>query len=103
MPIWRLIPVDSDDLCWQASSHRGPVLVRAPDEEAARAAAQAALGVKTRFPPGAGLAVPPWTRPALVRAERVKDAPYPLDGPVALLEPSFDADLRPSPPRKGSG
>jgi hypothetical protein len=89
MPVWKLQPLDPSDPNWEASSHRAPVVVRAPDEEAAREAAQQAFGVKTRFSPGAGVIAPPWTRPSLVAAERVRDPRYDEDGPTEVLEPSF--------------
>jgi hypothetical protein len=45
MTIWQLSPVDLSDPNWQASSHRGPAIVRAPDEKTARDVAQSAFGV----------------------------------------------------------
>ena len=51
MPVWKLTPIDLDDPNWEASSHRSAAVVRAPDEDAARAAAAKAFDVATRFPP----------------------------------------------------
>jgi hypothetical protein len=89
MPLWKLQPLDLSDPNWEASSHRGVVIVRAPDEETARAEAERAFGVKTRFAPGAGLRVPPWKRALLVSAERVRDQRYEEEGPTEVLEPTF--------------
>ena len=89
MPIWKLSPVDPLDPNWEASSHRGDVIIRAADEAAARAAAAEAFDVATRFPPGAGLRVPPWTRADLVKAERITDPRYDPQGPVQVLDPAF--------------
>jgi hypothetical protein len=89
MPLWRLQPLDLTDPSWEASSHRGPVIVRATDERAAREEAQRAFGVKTRFAPGEGVKAPPWKRASLVSAERVKDERYEEEGPTEVLEPSF--------------
>jgi hypothetical protein len=89
MPLWKLQPLDLSDPNWEASSHRGLVIVRAPDEEEARDVAQRAFGVKTRFSPGAGVQAPPWTRAALVAAERTEDERYEQEGPSAVLQPSF--------------
>jgi hypothetical protein len=89
MPLWRLQPLDLGDPNWEASAHRGLVVVRAPDEEAAREAAQHAFGVKTRFSPGAGVTAPPWKRASLVSAERIRDQRYHEEGPAEVLEPSF--------------
>lgn len=97
MPIWRLIPIDLRDRNWEASSHRGPVVVRAEDEDEARKLTQEAFGVKTRFAPGEGVLAPPWLRAELVRAEVVTDTPHERDGPSEVLEPSFTRDLAGEP------
>ena len=89
MPLWKLQPLDLSDPNWEASSHRGAVIVRAPDEETAREEAERAFGVKTRFSPGEGIKVPPWMRPSLVAAERVRDQRYEEEGPTEVLEPAF--------------
>lgn len=87
MPLWQLTPVDLRDPAWEASSHRGMVVVRAPHEKDARHAAEEAFGVKTRFSPGAGLKVPPWRRPGLVTAEIIRDERYEEEGPTEVLFP----------------
>jgi hypothetical protein len=97
MLIWKLVPVDLDDPCWQGSSHRGPVIVRAPDEDRARTAAQSIFGVTTRFPPGAANARAVWKRRELVNAEIVASERFDPVGPVAVLEPSFETDLARQP------
>jgi len=60
MPIWRLTPLDLADPSWEASSHRGMAIVRAPTERLAREEAQKVFGVKTGFTPGGGVKAPPW-------------------------------------------
>ena len=89
MPIWRLTPIDAEDPNWEASSHRGLVVVRARSEASAREAAEKAFGVPTRFPPGKGMRVPPWMRSELVRAEIIDSPIYPAEGPTEVLEPFF--------------
>lgn len=89
MPVWKLIPTDLADPNWQASSHRGLAVVRAPNEHAARKVAQAAFDVATHFPPGDGARFPPWSSPTLVKAEEIEDARYDAKGPTELLEPLF--------------
>ncbi|HLB81022.1 MAG TPA: hypothetical protein VJJ77_11020 [Dongiaceae bacterium] len=88
MALWKLTPLDLTDRNWEASSHRGMAIVRAPDAQAARDAAQRAFGVKTRFRPGAGMTPPPWERDELVKAESVADPRYDPEGPTEVLEPS---------------
>jgi hypothetical protein len=100
MFIWKLTPVSTDDPLWLASSHRAPVIVRAPDEESARAAAQDQFGVAARFPPGTGVVGAPWKRPNLARAEIVEHTRHATDGPLEVLEPSFETDLVMRPPPK---
>lgn len=87
MALWTLTPVDLADPNWEASSHRGRVLVRAPNAEAARAIAGQAFDVKTRFKPGQALVVPPWRRAALVTVARVDDPRYDAEGATEVLEP----------------
>ena len=89
MALWKLTPIDLLDPNWVASSHRSAAVVRAPSETAARQAAQAAFGVKAGFKPGSGVKVPPWTRDALVKAERIEDDRYDPAGPTEVLQPSF--------------
>lgn len=90
MPVWKLTPIDLDDPNWEASSHRGLVIVRAPNEASARKAAEEAFGVPTRFRPTKGMRVPPWMRSELVRAEIVDNPIYSAEGPTEVLEPSFE-------------
>lgn len=89
MPIWSLTPVDLDEPNWEASSHRGPVIVRARNEAQARAVAAAAFDVKTGFRPGRGMRVPPWTRATMVRAEHIDDPRFEAEGPAEVLQPRF--------------
>jgi hypothetical protein len=100
MYIWKLTPVDTDDPLWLASSHRALVIVRAPDEGSARTAAQQQFGVAARFPAGTRIVGAPWTRPDVVRAEIVKESGHTTEGPLAVLEPSFETDLAAQPPPK---
>jgi hypothetical protein len=87
MAVWQLIPIDLLDPNWEASSHRGTVLVRARSKAAARALAAESFTIATRFPPGHGVKAPPWTRSSLVKVERVEDARYPARGPDEVLDP----------------
>lgn len=87
MPVWELTPVDLLDPDWEASSHQGRVVVRAPHEKDARDEAEKAFGVKTRFEPGGGIKAPPWKRPALVKASIMHDELYDEEGPTEILFP----------------
>ena len=89
MPLWELTPVDLLDPDWEASSHRGNVIVRAPREEVARDEAEKAFGVKTRFEPGGGVKAPPWKRPTLVTAKIIQNDRYEEDGPTEIVFPAL--------------
>lgn len=88
MAIFSLIPVDLNDPNWEASSHRGRVIVRAANEQQARAVAAEAFDVKTGFRPGQGMRFPPWTRASVVRAQRIDDPCFDGKGPAEVLEPA---------------
>ena len=100
MPIWQLSPVDLSDPNWEASSHRGTAIVRAPDEKTAREAAQSAFGVATRFKHRPRL-IPPWTRAKLVHASHIEDQRFDPDGPSGVLVPSFESGPRRAPQDAG--
>jgi hypothetical protein len=89
MPLWVLTPVDLADPNWEASSYRGPVMVRAPNAQKARAVAARTFDVKTGFKPGQGLRFPPWRRAALVTVARVHDPRFEPEGATEVLEPSL--------------
>jgi hypothetical protein len=95
MAIWHLTPVDLDDPSWEASSHRGAVIVRAESEDLARGIAQDTFGVKTRFRAQQRIIEAPWKRDKLVRAERISDPRFEEKGPAQVLSPSgFEPDLK---------
>ncbi|HWE18078.1 MAG TPA: BON domain-containing protein [Hyphomicrobiaceae bacterium] len=96
MPIWQLSPVDLSDPNWEASSHRGTAIVRAPDEKTARETAQSAFGVATTFKHHPRL-IAPWTRAKLVHASHIEDQRFDPEGPSGVLVPSFEADLAAHP------
>jgi hypothetical protein len=86
--IYRLAPIDSGDPSWETSAHKGDCIVRAKSEDEARALAEKALRRSTAEPSLGQLSRPtPWTNPALVRAEILKQSPFPPDGEDELLVP----------------
>lgn len=92
MTLWKLSPVDLSHRNWDASTHKGPAIVRAPSENIARHAASIAFGMATRSTPGEDVKFTPWRHGDLVRAERVTDPRWPDDGPVAILDPEHHND-----------
>ena len=86
MTVWILRPVDLADPNWEASSHRGPVMVRAPNARKAQAIAARAFDIKTGFR-SKGMRFPPWQRSALVSIARVHDPRFDEEGATEVLEP----------------
>ncbi len=87
MPIWRLEPIDTTDHNWRASTYRGPMLIRAADEQRARAIATLALGVAARHVPGSDVPVVPWDYSGLVSCSRADDTTFAEEGPDEILDP----------------
>ena len=71
MRLWHLIPVDLQAAAWQATTYKGPVVIRAESEQQARELA--CVDFSAARLPVASAVDPPWTRPELVRAEMVED------------------------------
>lgn len=88
MAIWKLTPTARDLDDWRLSSYRGPVIVRAHDEDEARSTAtskfcQAAM----RTTPLQDILLNPWRQSELVSCELLKDSGYAEDGPAEVLYP----------------
>ena len=83
MPVWKLTPTDLADTAWKTSRHRGPAIVRAASEGAARRVTALAFRVGE-----APSSEQPWTKPALVKAEQIEDARYDAAGQSAVLDPA---------------
>ena len=87
MPIWKLSPIDLTDPSWEASTHKGAAIVRAPDEHTARAAASIAFALATLVVHGRRTIIPPWRYAGLVSAERVAGIRWPEEGKIEILDP----------------
>lgn len=87
MPIWKLEPTSQESEFWEASTYRGTVIVRAPDEQVARQRATEVFGIAVKVRHGRSSPLPPWKDPTLARCARVKESGYPEDGPTKVLEP----------------
>ena len=87
MPIWKLEPVDPDHNVWSDFSHVGSVIVRAPDESAARSIAEVKLGPLWGQSAGSYHGASPWQDLSLSSCQRFEDSGYEEDGPDELLHP----------------
>jgi hypothetical protein len=86
--IYRLAPIDFGDPSWETTAYKGDCIVRAKSEDEARALAEKAFRSSAAEPSLGQLGRPtPWTNPALVRAEILKQSPFPPDGEDELLVP----------------
>ncbi len=78
MPVYRLTPIETNHANWSRSTHNGPCLVHANDEQEARQLAARKFGIAAessiRQPDGT-LPTPPWKDPTLVACDEVSDNP----------------------------
>ncbi len=86
MPVWELEPIDPDDFNWRASTYKGRVVIRAPDEDRAREIAILAFAIGTRRELHEGVPFCPWDHEDKVRCRQLTDPRYPEDGPEEILE-----------------
>lgn len=90
--LWRLDPVDLAHPDWEASIHRGPAVVRAPDERSARWVATFAFVIATSRRPGEDTRINPWRQPERVTATAVDDPSIPLIAAAAVIDPPHHDD-----------
>ncbi len=89
MPIWQLDPIDTEDPNWEASTYRGRVIVRAPDEGAARDIAQRAFAKAATRPLGEEVRVAPWRDALGVSAKLIRGEQFDEHGPDTILFPEW--------------
>ncbi len=89
MQLWKLTPLDLSAPNWEASTHKGPVIVRAPDEVAARQAAKDKFfRAANKQKIGDPVRHPPWAHASLVNAVTIDDERFEVEGPTEVLEPA---------------
>ena len=88
MQLWKLTPLDLSAPNWEASTYIGPAIVRAPDEVAARRAANEKFShAANKQPIGAPVSHPPWNHASLVNAATINDERLEVEGPIEVLDP----------------
>ncbi len=88
MQLWKLTPLDLSAPNWEASTHKGPVIVRAPNEVAARKEANNKFScAANKQPIGDPVRHPPWDHVSLVSAETIDDERFEAEGPTKVLDP----------------
>ncbi len=74
MPVYRLTPIEMDNVNWKRSTHRGSCLVKADSEGEARGLAAQEYdmpAVETLRQPDGSLPTRPWNDPTLVSCDDV--------------------------------
>ncbi len=90
MTIFRLIPTDTVDPCWQVSTHMGPVVVRTESEHNARDLAAFAFKVEKKSCTLEELLTEsPWSQEEVVACVVAIDPIYRLAGPEEILSPQL--------------
>lgn len=85
--VWRLAPVDLSSENWNASTHKGEMIVRAPTERRAREMATAACAIAHGRLPSGRTALNPWNRmKGETACERLANHEAEA-GPEAILSP----------------
>jgi hypothetical protein len=88
MPVFKIVPVNTEDPDWQCSNYCGEVVIREETEKKARALAARTFGL---FDPiGQGSCLCPWQSEAHTRCELQS----PGDGEPEILSPSISAAHR---------
>jgi hypothetical protein len=89
MALWRLTPINLDHPRWEAGAYKGTVIVRAPNETAARRAATEKFYMPMDMPVGDLIRLSPWKDDpedaALVEVTPIEDDLYEGEGPTEVL------------------
>ena len=92
MALWKLAPINLDHPRWEAGAYKGTVIVRAPNETAARQAATKKFYKPMVRPDGYLISLSPWKDDpedaALVEVTPIEDDRYEAEGPTEVLEPA---------------
>lgn len=88
MPIFELAPIDLSDPDWRCSTHRGPCVARADNEQHARLAATLAFHIAVSRETGKPIPANPWTQKHKVEAHPVAEHGFAEDGPQTVLAPA---------------
>ncbi len=89
MALWKLAPINLDHPRWEAGAYRGTVIVRAPNETAARQAATEKFYKPMVRPDGYLIRLSPWKDDpedaALLEVTPIEDDLYEGEGPTEVL------------------
>ena len=92
MALWKLAPINLDHPRWEAGAYKGTVIVRAPNEIAARRAATEKFYKPMVSPVGCLIRLSPWEDDpedaALLEVTPIEDDRYEAEGPTEVLEPA---------------
>jgi len=88
MPVYKLEPTSEDSADWQVSEYKGPVIVRAQNEDSARLKVQIEFGPFNKIEErGNDTLVPLWQNDNLVICKQLDNSEYEEEGPEEILFP----------------
>jgi len=85
MPVYRLEPTSEDSADWQVSEYKGPVIVRAQNENSARDKVAIKFGALCKEERGSDILIPPWQNDKLVICKQLDNSEYEEEGPDEIL------------------
>ncbi len=87
MPIWKLEPTNIESTDWQGSYYKGPVVVRAKNDNVARDLASEKFGIAVSIELGQNTPERPWVQEELVKCKQLRNLEYEEAGPEEILSP----------------
>ena len=88
MHIWKLSVIDPSSPNWEASTHKGDVIVRAESADAARNQAAIALSIATQRKLGEDIKYCPWRSDTESSCELLEQSQYVEEGVAEVLSPA---------------
>lgn len=90
MPVYKLEPTSEDSADWQLSEYKGPVIVRAQNQESARKKAVDEFGTLGEEELGKNVPTDPWLQDNLVICKQLDNSEYEEEGPEEILSPKSE-------------
>jgi hypothetical protein len=88
MKLWILKVLDQKSADWEASTHKGEVIVRAVSENSARNEASKEFFIATKHVKGETVKANPWSQSELVSCNEYSGCEYQVEGQSGVLIPS---------------
>jgi hypothetical protein len=92
--IYKLTPTEKESEHWRATTYKGPVIIRATNEDSRKIAELEFFKVTKRTSVHGDTLLSPWLQPDLVKCERLENSDYAENGPAEVLFPKEKTNLR---------